>query len=153
MYTFTCCRRWLYQRLVNQCLSSSNDSCASTESQHDNNSALLCMDGIDIALGPEMGMVVNGNKVGGASGVNEVGKVNAALPLESSRLLAENLHGELKVCERAADGYASNYYAWTHRAWLLCYCFNCSLRVSVLRVSSDCVLRMSIDSLRVNGDC
>ncbi|KAK7496820.1 hypothetical protein BaRGS_00011800 [Batillaria attramentaria] len=121
-------RRWIFQRLVNQCLSSSNDSTASADGHHDNGGALLCMDGIDIALGPDanVGPNVNGGEAGRRAGG---AKVNAALPLESSRLLAENLHRELSVCERAADSYASNYYAWTHRAWVVQHCFNCSLRV------------------------
>ncbi|KAK7115341.1 hypothetical protein V1264_001228 [Littorina saxatilis] len=125
-------RRWLFQRLVNQCLSSSNDSTASADGHQENGGALLCMDGIDIALGPEANALANGIRpeaAAAAVALGEGGRACAALPLESSRLLAENLHHELTVCDRAADSYASNYYAWTHRAWVVRYCFNCSLQV------------------------
>ena len=126
-------RRWLFQRLVNQCLSSSNDSSASADGLQDNSDALLCMDGIDIAVGPDAnataGAVVKDNRAAAAPGTRETGRGYAALLLESSRLLAENLHRELSVCGRAADSFPSNYYAWTHRAWIVRHCFNCSLQV------------------------
>lgn len=124
-------RRWLFQRLVNQCLSSSNDSSVSAEgSQQDNSSILLSMDSIDIALGSDANGHASGNRGQTGFCLGESGKGKcAALPLESSRLLSENLHRELSVCEHAADNYASNYYAWTHRAWIVQYCFNCSLQI------------------------
>ena len=94
------------------------------------------MDGIDIALGPDANAlasaVVIGNRGAAAPVAGEAGRACATLTLESSRLLAENLHRELSVCGRAADSYASNYYAWTHRAWVVRYCFNCSLQVCAL---------------------
>ena len=98
------------------------------------------MDGIDIALGPDTNAitstVVKGNRAEAAPGGGETGRPYATLLLESSRLLAENLHRELSVCGRAADSYASNYYAWTHRAWVVRYCFNCSLQVlSLIHIS------------------
>ena len=36
---------------------------------------------------------------------------------------------EFKICQRASDGYRSNYNAWTHRIWILKNCFNCSIQV------------------------
>lgn len=81
------------------------------------------MDGIDIALGPDASVLQN--CADGSLGRRR----HMVLSLESSRLLAENLQQELSICERAADKYASNYHAWTHREWIVQYCFNSSLQV------------------------
>ena len=85
------------------------------------------MDGIDIALGLDGHALPEnaGNNIAQA----ECNRGNAVVALESSRLLKENLWKELTVCQQAADKYPSNYYAWTHRAWIVRYCFNCSLQV------------------------
>ncbi|PVD19913.1 hypothetical protein C0Q70_20407 [Pomacea canaliculata] len=115
-------RRWIFQKLLEHCLSSSNDSSASTEASTDNG-GLLCMEGIDIALGPDASVLQN--CADGSLGRRR----HTVLSLESSRLLAENLQQELSICERAADKYASNYHAWTHREWIVQYCFNSSLQV------------------------
>jgi len=36
---------------------------------------------------------------------------------------------EMKLCSCAADRYPCNYYAWSHRIWLLQNAYNCATQV------------------------
>ncbi|GFO36467.1 prenyltransferase alpha subunit repeat-containing protein 1 [Plakobranchus ocellatus] len=110
-------RRWLFQQLLDHCLSSSsgsNSSCSAPAAS--NEEVLVNMEGIDVDVGahPEVGIRLNG-----------------AFALESSRLLKSQTICELQVCTQAAEKYPCNYHAWSHRIWIIKHCLNCSLQVLV----------------------
>lgn len=62
--------------------------------------------------------------------------VNGALALESGRLIRSHTQKELDLCYKAAENYSCNYYAWSHRIWVMQHCLNCSLEVVSLSVQN-----------------
>ncbi|RUS83278.1 hypothetical protein EGW08_008958 [Elysia chlorotica] len=110
-------RRWLFQQLLDYCLSSSsgsNTSCSAAAAS--NEEALVNMEAIDVDVGahPELG-----------------DRLHGAFSLESSRLLKSQTLRELQVCTQAAERYQCNYHAWSHRIWIIKHCLNCSLQVLI----------------------
>ncbi|GFS01292.1 prenyltransferase alpha subunit repeat-containing protein 1 [Elysia marginata] len=110
-------RRWLFQQLLDHCLSSSSGSNASCSgAAASNEEALVNMEAIDVDIGAHQELGV---------------RLNGAFSLESSRLLKNQTVRELQVCTQAAERYQCNYHAWSHRIWIIKHCLNCSLQVLV----------------------
>ena len=42
----------------------------------------------------------------------------------------EQMRREFGVCQKTAEKYHCNYYAWSHRIWVIQHCHNCSIPVS-----------------------
>ncbi|XP_012946849.1 protein prenyltransferase alpha subunit repeat-containing protein 1, partial [Aplysia californica] len=116
-------RRWLFQQLLDHCLSSSsgsNTSCSAAGASTDavNMEAI----DVDVSAAPEPRDHLSG-----------------AFSLESSRLLKSHTQRELEICGGAADHYPSNYHAWSHRIWVVQHCLNSSLQVLLyeLKMTED----------------
>ncbi|XP_041372170.1 protein prenyltransferase alpha subunit repeat-containing protein 1-like isoform X2 [Gigantopelta aegis] len=107
-------RRWLLQKLIGQSLVSSNDSNASNSSLEPRED-LVNLDFINVNFLPTSNSVPPSNKI--------------VIPHPDSGA-CEHFMEEMTVCLESATKYACNYYAWSHRIWVLQSCFNC--RVSIL---------------------
>ncbi|KAI8774662.1 protein prenyltransferase alpha subunit repeat-containing protein 1 [Biomphalaria glabrata] len=108
-------RRWLFQQLLDHCLSSSLDSNGSVAAVPENNAdSSISMDLIDVNIV--------------ASPEND-GPLSMDQSLECSRLFKLHTQLEMRVCARAAERYQCNYHAWSHRIWIIQHCLNCSLQV------------------------
>ncbi|KAH9505117.1 Protein prenyltransferase alpha subunit repeat-containing protein 1 [Bulinus truncatus] len=115
-------RRWLFQHLLNHCLSSSLDSNMASAAAPDGSAAApdsiaecsVNMDFIDIDI-------VSCSEAEGPS--------NMDFSLECSRLFKQHIQFEMEVCGKAAARYPCNYHAWSHRIWIVQNCLNCSVQV------------------------
>ncbi|XP_059177132.1 protein prenyltransferase alpha subunit repeat-containing protein 1-like [Physella acuta] len=115
-------RRWLFQQLLDHCLSSSSGSNSSSCSNvpGPNMEVTATVESIDLDLNEP----------------TETGFFNGAFSLEASRLLKTQTHLELDVCATAAERYPCNYHAWSHRIWIVKYCLNCSLQILLKELKS-----------------
>lgn len=104
-------RKWLLQRHIDCCLASSNGSNCSTSSVYEH---FVNMDTIDI----NMDLAANHNQVADNNNHNS-----------TQPDLNEVLRRELTICTNAAEKYPCNYNAWSHRSWVVQYCYNCTIQV------------------------
>ncbi|KAK6179616.1 hypothetical protein SNE40_011934 [Patella caerulea] len=106
-------RRWLLQRLLNKSLLSSNDSNHSNSSV-ESSELLVGVDGISVNFLPTNQNTCSNNHI---------------LPKQIDRNLHRTVHHEFDICLRAAEHYACNYNAWSHRIWLIQAAFNSAVQV------------------------
>ncbi|WAR00787.1 PTR1B-like protein [Mya arenaria] len=105
-----CHRRWLLGRYIDNHLQSSQGSNMSTGSGRD---GFVCMDAIDLNLDLQQN--------------NQAAQNGEAM--ESPQDYHAQIRTELHICTCAADRYPCNYYAWSHRLWVVQHAYNCSIQI------------------------
>ncbi|KAL4227340.1 Protein prenyltransferase alpha subunit repeat-containing protein 1 [Mactra antiquata] len=105
-------RRWVLSRFIENHLQSSQGSTCSTGSGID---GFVSIEGIDLNVD--------------LAAQNQLHAQNG----EDNGQVGNDYHKQMKleinVCTSSADKYPCNYYAWSHRTWIIQHCYNCSTQV------------------------
>ncbi|KAI8481756.1 PREDICTED: LOW QUALITY PROTEIN: protein prenyltransferase alpha subunit repeat-containing protein 1-like [Branchiostoma belcheri] len=110
-------RRWLLKQIVQKTTSTSLQPSPVSQASHTN------------------GLVAGDQASGGAAAVpplNARGTKSGGAELPCDEKLLET---ELAVCQSSAERYPSNYYAWTHRAWVVEQVARCHYKILIKELS------------------
>ncbi|KAK3606300.1 hypothetical protein CHS0354_037978 [Potamilus streckersoni] len=108
-------RKWVLGKFLDSFLSSSHDSTTSNGSACSYEQGLVSMEAIDLSV----------EFVGGMPVVQHgVENGHQDLKLQPVSEYQAQMKAELRVCEKAAEKYPCNYYAWSHRIWVIQHCHN-----------------------------